>query len=134
VEVATNQTYNCLIINYYADGKDSISYHSDDEAFLGENPSIASLSLGASRDFYFRRKAPAGVEVPKSSNLAGTKGSGPAATRPTEKFLLSEGDLLLMRGKTQADYEHAIPKRANSEGRINITFRTVLNAKGTESE
>lgn len=102
---------------------------------MGENPTIASLSLGSSRDFYLRRKAPAGVEIAKSNNPMGSKGTGPAATRPTEKFLLSDGDLLLMRGRTQAEWEHSIPKRANlNSGRINITFRTVMNTKGTESE
>lgn len=35
VEEATQATYNFVLVNYYSDGKDSISYHSDDERFLG---------------------------------------------------------------------------------------------------
>lgn len=122
--------YNALIINYYATGDDSISYHSDDEAFLGVNPNIASLSLGATRDFYLRRKAPAGVVVPAATSASGSKGSGKAATRPTEQMQLLDGSLLIMRGKTQADWEHSIPKRKNiNQGRINITFRKAISPK-----
>lgn len=125
--------YNCCILNFYADGKDSISYHSDDEAFLGPLPNIASLSLGGSRDFKLRRKAPAGTPVPAATCASGSKGSGPAATRPTETFNLTDGTLFVMKGSTQAEWEHAIPKRAKADPRINITFRRVANAKGTNN-
>lgn len=128
--------FNAIIINYYADGKDSISYHSDDEAFLGKLPTIASISLGASRDFYLRRKAPANQSVPdpNPNEKMGTKGKGPAGQRPTEKMVLEDGDLLVMKGRTQADWEHSIPKRAYAGGRINMTFRRVINVSGTNSE
>lgn len=137
LEQKTGSRFNAIIINYYADGKDSISYHSDDEAFLGKLPTIASISLGASRDFYLRRKAPANQSVPDptSNEKMGTKGKGPAAQRPTEKMVLEDGDLLVMKGKTQADWEHSIPKRASYVGgRINMTFRRVMNVSGTNSE
>ncbi len=42
VERITGTSYNALIVNYYSSGDDSISYHADDETFLGKNPSIAS--------------------------------------------------------------------------------------------
>lgn len=48
-------------------------------------------------------------------------------------MVLSDGDLLVMRGRSQADYEHAIPKRANAGGRINLTFRKVVSVKGTNN-
>lgn len=137
LEQKTGSRFNAIIINYYADGKDSISYHSDDEAFLGKLPTIASISLGASRDFYLRRKAPANKNVPdpNPSEKMGTKGKGPAAQRPTEKMVLEDGDLLVMKGRTQADWEHSIPKRASYVGgRINMTFRRVMNVSGTNSE
>lgn len=137
LEAKTGTRYNAIIINYYADGNDSISYHSDDEAFLGKDPTIASISLGAARDFYLRRKAPADQQVPSAQawQMMGTKGQGPAASRPTEKFVLEDGDLLIMRGKTQAEWEHSIPKRAkHMGGRINMTFRKVINVRGTNSE
>ncbi|CEH19401.1 hypothetical protein CBOM_06728 [Ceraceosorus bombacis] len=135
LEHLTGTYFNTVIINLYLDGSDSISYHSDDEAFLGSLPTIASISLGATRDFFMRRKAPAGVDVPaaRADQPSGTKGVGPAASRPTEKFALADGDLLIMRGRSQADYEHAIPKRKEAGPRINLTFRRVTNVKGTNN-
>ncbi|ORY24979.1 hypothetical protein BCR39DRAFT_445565, partial [Naematelia encephala] len=105
VEQVTDQTYNFTLVNYYASGSDSISYHSDSESFLGPNPCIASLSLGGTRDFHLRH-------VKYKDNGA-----------PAEKFVLADGDMVVMRGRTQHDWQHAVPKRAKAEGRINITFR-----------
>ncbi|KAH8145471.1 uncharacterized protein LAJ45_10441 [Morchella importuna] len=121
----TGCSYNFVLINYYADGNDSISYHSDDERFLGENPAIASLSLGSRRDFLMKHKT-----VPAL----------------THTFPLPSGDLLLMRSTTQSKWLHSIPKRSSSSstagdstaswaggGRINITFRNALERGGTEN-
>jgi len=44
--------------------------------------------------------------------------------------------MVLMRGKTQANWLHSIPKRAGPEagkGRINITFRKAMIKGGTEN-
>ena len=35
VSEATGDTFNFVLMNFYEDGKHSISYHSDDEKFLG---------------------------------------------------------------------------------------------------
>lgn len=105
VEEVTGETYNFTLVNYYADGTDSISYHSDSESFLGPNPCIASLSLGAPRDFMLRH-------VKYKENKV-----------PVEKFNLTTGDMVVMRGRTQHDWQHSIPKRSAAQGRINITFR-----------
>ncbi|PWN21038.1 hypothetical protein BCV69DRAFT_282542 [Microstroma glucosiphilum] len=127
-------TYNAAIVNFYATGEDSISYHADDEAFLGPEPNIASLSLGATRDFYLRRKQPEGVPVAPATSPSGSKGVGSAKDRPMEKLQLSEGALLIMRGKTQAEWEHSIPKRKGvKEGRINITFRKAIDRKAIDN-
>lgn len=122
-EGTTNETYNFCLVNYYADGKDSISYHSDDERFLGPDPAIASFSLGAKRDFLMKHKPiPPGPEA--------------AAEPKPIKLPLGSGDMVLMRGKTQTMWWHSIPKRAGDEakkGRINITFRKALVKAGTEN-
>lgn len=70
-ELFTDATYNFCLVNYYASGADSISYHSDDERFLGPDPSIASFSLGASRDFLMKHKpiTPKLGEPPPEQNL-----------------------------------------------------------------
>jgi len=126
-EVFTDSTYNFCLVNYHATGADSISYHSDDERFLGPNPAIASFSLGAKRDFLMKPKP-----VPPS-----IKDPSPAfSTAAPLKLPLASGDMILMRGKTQADWLHSIPKRKGGEsggGRINITFRKALVEGGTEN-
>ncbi|KAJ6257598.1 hypothetical protein Dda_7384 [Drechslerella dactyloides] len=109
VERETGDTFNFILVNYYASSADSIAYHSDDETFLGPNPTIASLSLGTTRDFLMKHKSD------KTQTL---------------KLPLTNGELLVMRGATQRKWLHSIPKRTatttgtwTSGGRINITFR-----------
>lgn len=123
-EIFTDSTYNFCLVNYYATGSDSISYHSDDERFLGTNPSIASLSLGAKRDFLMKHKP-----VPPSMSAA------PPPATPL-KLPLASGDMVLMRGPTQSNWLHSIPKRkggGSDRGRINITFRKAMVRGGTEN-
>ena len=125
-EIFTGVTYNFCLVNYYASGADSISYHSDDERFLGSEPAIASFSLGAKRDFLMKHK-PADR---KGTPWAKEDGN---ATKPL-KFPLGSGDMVLMRGRTQSNWLHSIPKRKGGEaenGRINITFRKALVPAGT---
>ena len=52
------------------------------------------------------------------------------------KLPLSSGDMVLMRGTTQANWLHTIPKRSgkgSEGGRINITFRKAMVRGGTEN-
>ena len=46
-EIFTSATYNFCLVNYYANGADGISYHSDDERFLGPDPSRAEPEAAA---------------------------------------------------------------------------------------
>ncbi|KAK3994984.1 putative alpha-ketoglutarate-dependent dioxygenase [Cladorrhinum sp. PSN332] len=119
-EAATNQKFNFCLVNYYASGSDSISFHSDDERFLGTEPAIASFSLGAARDFLMKHK-PIPPSPPQQLKLS-----------------LASGDMVLMRGKTQANWLHSIPKRTGKKtehdgGRINITFRRAVVKAGTHN-
>ncbi|EED13086.1 DNA repair family protein [Talaromyces stipitatus ATCC 10500] len=123
VEATLNHgtSYNFVLVNYYASGDDSISYHSDDERFLGPLPNIASLTLGARRDFLMKHKAVAGAAPRKDKPL---------------KLPLGSGDLIIMRGDTQSNWLHSIPKRKGGEsgsGRINITLRKAVVPGGTEN-
>ncbi|KAL2066464.1 hypothetical protein VTL71DRAFT_2535 [Oculimacula yallundae] len=124
-EAATGCAFNFCLVNYYASGSDSISYHSDDERFLGNEPAIASFSLGAKRDFLMKHKPP----VPGRESEA-------LETKPI-KLPLGSGDMVLMKGRTQANWLHSIPRRtgknADDGGRINITFRKALVRAGTEN-
>ena len=123
-EAATDTKYNFCLVNYYATGSDSISFHSDDERFLGPDPAIASFSLGAKRDFVMKHKPLS----PKNGEIV------PETT--TIKLRLASGDMVLMRGRTQANWLHSIPKRKGDEadkGRINITLRRAMVPYGTEN-
>jgi hypothetical protein len=68
--------------------------------------------------------------------VSGNTTSTPATPKPL-KFSLASGDMILMRGTTQANWLHSIPKRGGKNeadgGRINITFRQALVPGGTEN-
>ena len=89
--------FNFVILNRYADGRDYMGWHSDAER--GAHPQIASLSLGATRDF--RVGQPAGS---------------------ARSYSLNDGSLLLFNGFER----HILPKRKRVHGeRINLTFRLI---------
>lgn len=109
---ATN--FNSVLCNLYRDGRDSMGLHSDDEPELGPAPIIASLSLGGVRRFRLRHK--------HDKSLALT-------------LDLPSGSLLLMRGATQKNYRHDLPKTTREvAARINLTFRRIFNAGETRQE
>lgn len=125
VEKVTKERYNFCLVNYYQNGDDSISFHSDDERFLGRDPCIASLSLGGTRDFHLKPK-PAESKGPQDGDK----------NAETIKLTLENGDMIVMRGPTQANWLHAIPKRKGEQGkkgRINITFRRAMIKQGTDN-
>jgi alkylated DNA repair dioxygenase AlkB len=103
LELITGATYNSVLCNLYRTGRDSIGMHADDERELGLRPTIASVSLGSTRTFDFRRKDKTGrpVHVP-----------------------LEHGSLIVMSGDTQRNWLHGISKVSDAVGeRINLTFR-----------
>ena len=108
VEAATGSRFNSVLLNLYRTGQDSMGYHADDEPELGPEPVIASLTLGATRTFRLKPR-PTLQPVPTALSLA-----------------LTSGSLLVMRGATQQNWLHALPKTARPVGpRLNLTFRLV---------
>lgn len=111
IERRSGCIFNAVLANGYRDGADSMGWHSDDEAELGDRPCIASLSLGAERVFLVRPKA------------VDAKGE-----RRSKRLPLEHGSLLLMRGESQARFQHSVPKTRRPVGpRINLTFRRVFD-------
>jgi alkylated DNA repair dioxygenase AlkB len=97
--------FNSVLVNCYRDGRDSMGWHADDEPELGDEPLIASISLGAERSMRFRSRG---------------------EDRVTVALSLAPGSLLLMAGRTQQLYQHAIDKTRAAVGeRINLTYRWV---------
>ena len=56
VEAETGTVFNACLLNLYHSGAEGVSWHSDDEAALERYGMIASLSLGAERNFVFKHK------------------------------------------------------------------------------
>lgn len=103
----TGVPFNAVLANHYRDGRDAMGYHADDEPELGPAPddvAVASLSFGARRRFLLRARRDGGLR----------------------RFELGGGDLLVMRGRTQEQYRHALPRTRRAVGpRLNLTFRVV---------
>lgn len=107
IALQTGQLFNVCLLNYYRDGNDYLGFHSDDERDMPTGSIIASISLGETREFLFRRKAN------KKQQLL---------------YLLMNGDLLIMGGTTQQLWQHSLPKAAKGTrkgARLNFTFRLV---------
>ena len=108
IEEVSNVTFNSVLLNYYRNERDSVSWHSDDEPELGKNPIIGSVSFGDVRTFQLKHK------TDKS---------------PTISIDLPDGSYLEMVGSTQHHWLHQIPKRTRKIGpRINLTFRIIRGA------
>ncbi len=105
VEAVSGVRFNSVLLNLYRDGNDSMGWHSDDEPELGRNPVIGSLSLGGTRRFLLRHQR----EPAQKQELA-----------------LTSGSFLLMRGTTQHNWQHQVPKtKRRVAPRVNLTFRVI---------
>ncbi|MFN3776604.1 alpha-ketoglutarate-dependent dioxygenase AlkB family protein [Sphingomonas parapaucimobilis] len=108
VQDCTNETFNSVFLNLYRDHNDSMGFHSDNERELGDEPTIASVTFGATRTFILKHKTRADL--------------------PSFKIPLEAGSLLLMKGKTQRCWKHGIMKQSRPCGpRVNLTFRTIFD-------
>jgi alkylated DNA repair dioxygenase AlkB len=107
IEALTRQSFNSVLANLYRSERDSMGWHADKEKELGEEPFIASLSLGAERLFRARHNK----------------------TKMTVDTVLRHGSLLTMGGAFQRHWRHCVPKSHAPVGaRINLTFRRIVTA------
>lgn len=105
IEQATALTFNSVLLNWYRDGEDHMGWHADDEQALGDNPVIASVNFGTTRDFVLRR-----IDDPSKRIV----------------IPLQHGTLLVMGGALQHYWQHSVPKRKTAKGsRFNLTFRLI---------
>jgi len=109
VERFADSSFNSVLLNLYRDGRDSMGWHSDDEAILGPDPVIASLSLGGERRFQLKHR--------QRGDLVSVG--------------LPQGSCLIMAGRCQACWRHQVPKTKRPVApRINLTFRALQRPKG----
>ena len=105
VEKITGTVFNSCLLNLYHNGDEGMAWHSDDEKSLGKDSTIASLSFGEERRFSFRHKK----------------------SKEAISLSLEHGSLLVMKGTTQTNWLHSLPKSKKITGsRVNLTFRTML--------
>lgn len=94
--------FDSIGFNLYRDRNDSVAWHGDRHRQHVSDPVVAIISLGSPRPLKLR---PRGGGTSVSWNLGG-------------------GDLLVMGGSCQHDWEHCVPKRSRPVGpRLSITYR-----------
>lgn len=106
VEPLAGVRFNSVLCNRYRDGADTVGWHRDNEPELGPEPVIASVSFGATRRFLLRHRRD---------------------KRLRAELLLEDGTVIVMRGPTQREWHHCVPRTALPVGeRVNLTFRVIL--------
>ena len=106
----SNETWNesnleSIISTGNGFGRRYVNWHADDEKELAQNPTLASVNFGETRDFILRNNHDENLKI---------------------KIPLSHGTLLIMKGELQHFWKHAVPKRMNiKNSRFNLTFRVI---------
>ena len=93
--------FNSVWVNYYRGGEDSVAWHSDRIGIDPADAVVAIVSLGGPRRFLLR----------------------PAGGGRSRSFTLASGDLLVMGGACQQNWEHSVPKVSAAPPRMSVTFR-----------
>lgn len=95
--------YDNLWMNWYRDHHDSTSWHADRPANEPETAIVPVVSLGAARRFLIR----------------------PNAGGPSVAFTPAGGDVIIMRGRCQRDWQHCVPKQRGPTGaRISLNLNS----------
>ena len=118
VEAYTGQSFNSVLVNKYSDGSTKLSYHHDDDPWLGNDFIVPSVSFGDKRRFLVKQKP----KFVKKGEKAITMG-----------LILESGSLTLMGNSLQKYWLHSIPlQKRNIDDkskltgvRYNLTFRHV---------
>ncbi len=95
--------FDSCLINLYRDGSDAVAWHADSVRKVMRDPLVATVSLGARRSFLVRPASGGGV---------------------LRRFAPGEGDLMVMGGAMQHDWQHTVPREKSASGaRMSITLR-----------
>jgi alkylated DNA repair dioxygenase AlkB len=90
-------------VNLYRDGRDSVAWHPDRNGRTHRRPLVATVSLGARRRFQLRPRGGGRIALTLEPGC---------------------GDLVVMGGACQHDWEHCVPKTARPVGpRMSVTIR-----------
>jgi alkylated DNA repair dioxygenase AlkB len=103
--------FDGFALAYYRDGRDSVAFHRDREMRWLDDTIIGVLTLGAARPWHLRPRAN------RYDHEAPARGA-------THDFHPAGGDLLVLGGRCQADWEHAVPKvHGRIGGRVSVQWR-----------
>lgn len=95
--------FDSVWVNLYRDGQDSVAWHGDSNRKRLRDPLVATVTLGAQRKFQLRRRG---------------------TTKIAHVLQPASGDLIVMGGACQHDWEHCVPKTAARVGpRMSVTIR-----------
>jgi alkylated DNA repair dioxygenase AlkB len=96
-------TFDSVWVNLYRDGQDSVAWHGDRNAKVLTDPMVVTVSLGARRRFLLRARG---------------------TTRVAHQLEPGQGDLVVMGGACQHEWEHTVPKTRRPVGpRMSVTIR-----------
>jgi alkylated DNA repair dioxygenase AlkB len=102
--------FDSIWVNLYRDGADSVAWHGDRNGKTQTNPFVVTISLGGRRLFQLRPKG---------------------TTTVTHRFHPGQGDLLVMGGACQHEWEHCVPKtRRPVQPRMSVTIRHSVDVNG----
>lgn len=103
--VPFEQHYRCPFptvgCNWYRDGNDSVAWHADRVRTPG-NSIVAIIGVGERRPFLIR----------------------PMTGGRSRKWLVGDGDLIVLGGTIQEAWQHAVPKVRHAGERISIMIRS----------
>jgi alkylated DNA repair dioxygenase AlkB len=100
-EARYGEHFDSVGLNWYRDRRDSVAWHGDRVGRSGRGAIVVIVSLGEPRPFLLR-----------------PRGGG-----SSRSFLLGGGDLLVMGGDCQHEFQHSVPKVARAGPRVSVTFR-----------
>ncbi len=94
--------FDSVLVNLYRDGRDGVAWHGDTVRHRLDEAVVVTLAVGERRGFLLR-----------------PGGSGPA----THHLTTGQGDLVVMGGRCQHEWQHTVPKAARAGARMSITMR-----------
>jgi alkylated DNA repair dioxygenase AlkB len=92
---------SAITLSLYRDGKDSVAWHRDQEVRELDDAIVAVVTLGGPRRFGVR----------------------PLGGGHARYFTVGWGDLMVMGGACQRDWEHGVPKTRHAPPRMAVVFR-----------
>lgn len=95
-------TFDSVLVNLYRDGRDSVAWHGDTVRHRLPETVVVTVGLGERRRFLLR-----------------PGDHGPA----THTFRSGQGDLVVMGGRCQHEWQHTVPKETAAGGRMSVTMR-----------